>query len=258
MKDFLKITIFQSDIIWNNRSQNLDVFSTKMNKITDSDIVIFPELFDTGFVTDVNILQKDQTNLTKNWLIKTSAQHNLHIGATSLCYDKGKYYNRFFVASPNKEIFFYDKKHLFAIAGENKHISNGNKRTIVSIDNWRLNLLVCYDLRFPVWARYKNDYDVLIYPANWPVSRIDQWKALLIARAIENQAYTVGINRIGTDNHGFKYPGKSLIISPKGEIMYEAKENEQDIHTAIFDYSYLKKLRKNFPVLKDADNFNII
>ncbi|MBN2664082.1 MAG: amidohydrolase [Bacteroidales bacterium] len=257
MKDFLKFTIFQSDIRWNNKNQNLNIFSEALHKIPDTDIVIFPELFDTGFVTDVNILKKDENELSKSWLIKTAAMHNFYLGATSLYHENGKYYNRFFVASPHNKLFYYDKKHLFAIAGEADHISSGNKRTVINIDNWKLNLLVCYDLRFPVWARNKNDYDVLIYPANWPISRIAQWRALLIARAIENQAYTVGINRIGSDNHGFVYSGKSLIVNPKGEIIYEAKENKQDMYTATFDYNYLQKLRKNFPVLKDADDFLI-
>jgi len=257
MKEFLNFTIIQTDVEWNNKLDNLIKYSNILQNIFDTDIVIFPELFDTGFVTDVNILEKTYINFTKKWLINKASEHNFFIGASSLFSENDKFYNRFFVASPQKNLYKYDKKHLFAIAGEAEHISSGNKRTVINIDSWRINLLVCYDLRFPVWSRNKNDYDILVYTANWPVSRIEQWKTLLVARAIENQAYAVGVNRIGTDAHGYKYPGKSLIVSPKGEIIYEAKEFEPDIFTASFDYNYLQKLRGKFPVWKDADNFKI-
>ena len=161
---------------------------------------------------------------------------------------------------------FYNKRHLFKHAGEKNEFSRGDSNKIVSFDTstgsaaqkWKINLQICYDLRFPVWSRNTSDYHILVYVANWPKSRIDQWKALLNARAIENQSYVFGVNRIGTDGNGFNYPGKSLIISPKGEIIYEAKENEEDIYTAELDFDYLMKIRRNFPVLDDRDGFEVV
>lgn len=257
MKEFLKFSIAQTNILWNDKISNLERYKVILDNFNDTDIVIFPELFDTGFVTDVNILNIEQNNLTKNWLLNEAVARGFSIGATSIFNENNKFFNRFFFVNPDGTLDYYDKKHLFSIAGEDEFISYGNKRTIVKKDNWRINLLVCYDLRFPVWARNKNDYHILIYPANWPDSRIEQWKALLVARAIENQAYVVGVNRIGIDFHGFKYPGKSLIISPKGEIIYEAKVNEEDLFTTTFDFNYLTSLRKKFPVLNDADKFEL-
>ncbi len=258
MKDFIKISTFQYDIKWNDKISNINLIEDAFGTLPETDFVILPELFDTGFVTDVNILNETENNYTKSWLIETAAKFNFAIGGSSIYNENGKYFNRFFVAKPDNSLDFYDKKHLFAIAGEDKYISTGNFQKIINIDNWRVKLLVCYDLRFPVWARNNNDYDILVYVANWPIGRIEQWKALLIARAIENQAYTIGVNRIGTDAHGFNYPGKSLVVSPKGEVLYEAKENQQHINTITLDYNYLQKLRQKFPVLKDADRFTIL
>lgn len=257
MKELLKITVFQTNIIWNNKVKNLEKYDKKLMSVDDADLVLFPELFDIGFVTDTGILDKNKNEYTKNWLIKNSEKYSFAIGGTTIYKEKNKYFNRFYIAQPNGKIDFYDKKHLFAIAGE-VNISKGDFRKIINLKGWRINMLICYDLRFPVWARNKKDYDILIYPANWPLSRINQWKILLKARAIENQAYCIGINRIGKDENGFEYPGNSMIINPKGDVIFEAKNNSEDSFTATFDYNYLKKLRKNFPVLNDADNFQII
>lgn len=255
MKKNINIGIIQFNISWNDKSSNIGKIQEYISTLSnETDLILLPEMFDTGFVTDVSILNDDQNELTKEWILQTAKKNNTAIGGTIIIKDNGKYFNRFVFALADGTVYEYDKRHLFAISGENKYISNGNKRTIAKIYDWRFNLLICYDLRFPVWARNKQDYDVLLYPANWPISRIEQWKALLIARAIENQAYCIGINRTGIDEHGYQYPGMSLVINPKGEIMHQASDKDE-IFTVELDYEYFHKLRTNFPVIDDADKF---
>lgn len=258
MKKKLKITLFQTNIDWNNKLKNLFLYEKLLDKITTTDLALFPELFDTGFVTNVDILNKAHNKLSVNWLKQQSNKRKFSIGASSLFYESKRFFNRFMVCKPDENIEFYNKKHLFSISGEDEHISFGNERKIIKLNNWRLNLNICYDLRFPVWTRNKDDYDILIFIANWPTTRIAQWETLLKARAIENQTYVVGVNRIGVDANNYKYCGKSMVVNPKGEIMYQAKKDVQEIATVTLDFDLLQKLRTNFPVHKDADKFFIV
>lgn len=266
MNKKLKISIIQSDIVWLDRQKNLEIYSKLISKLANTDIVFLPEMFDTGFFIEPNKLDKKEKDVAIEWLKNISSNENIAIGGSTIVEENGKYYNRFIFANPNKPIEFYNKRHLFRLAGELNEFESGNYNKIVEFENsvssstqkWKINLQICYDLRFPVWSRNVSDYHILVYVANWPKSRIDQWKALLIARAIENQSYVFGVNRIGIDGNGFNYPGKSLIISPKGEIIYEAKENGEDIYTAELDFDYLMKIRRNFPVLDDRDEFEIV
>ena len=258
MKNILKISIIQSDIAWLNKQKNLEMYSDLINKIESTNIVFLPEMFDTGFYIEPNKLNKTEKNRTLEWMKKTSSNKNISIGGSSIIDEDNKFYNRFFFVKPDKSVEFYNKRHLFKHAGELNEYSRGNSNTIVILDNWRIDLQICYDLRFPVWSRNRNDYDLLIYLANWPERRNDAWKTLLKARAIENQAYVIGVNRVGNDGNNINYPGKSLIINPKGEIIYEAKENEQDIYTVELDFENLMKIRQKFPVLEDKDEFLIV
>lgn len=257
MKKNIKISIIQSDIAWNDKKQNLYFFSNLINSIPETDLIILPELFDTAFVTDINILDKSNNEMTLDWMKQIAKNKQTTIAGSTYYKENNLFYNRFFFAKNNSEIDFYDKRHLFSIANENNITTQGKKRKIINLYNFKILPLVCYDLRFPVWSRNKNDYDLLIYVANWPTSRINQWKSLLIARAIENQCYTIGVNRIGKDGNGFEYCGNSLIVSPIGEIIYQAKTNEQDIFTTELDLEYLINIRNKFPVLIDGDNFEI-
>lgn len=258
MKKKLKVTIIQSDVIWLEREKNLDLYSKFLDKISDSDIIFFPEFFDTGFYVEPSKLDANEDNKTINWLKQNANKRNFSIGASTAIREDGKFYNRFIIAHPDDKVDYYNKRHLFKHAGELNEYSPGLVQKTFNIDNWKIKPLVCYDLRFPVWARNTENYHILTYIANWPTSRIEQWKALLIARAIENQCYTIGVNRVGEDGNGFDYPGKSLIISPKGDIIYEAKNLDVDIFTAELDFDYLQNIRTKFPVLEDIDDFKIL
>ena len=161
---------------------------------------------------------------------------------------------------PNGQYGVYDKRHLFAYAEEDKHYESGGKRLIASVKGWKINLLICYDLRFPVWARQQineePEYDVLIYVANWPERRAEAWRSLLKARAIENQCYVIGVNRVGKDGKNILYAGESMVIDPLGEILY-SKKDEEDIFTIALDADHLKQVRERFPFWKDADPFHL-
>lgn len=183
---------------------------------------------------------------------------SIALAGSSLIRTQKGYKNRFLFCAPNKDIEFYDKRHLFSMAGENKFIQKGTENKIVEYKNWKINLQICYDLRFPVWSRNTSAYDLIIYVANWPQSRIKQWKALLIARAIENQAFVVGVNRIGKDGNGFSYSGNSLIINYNGDIIFEAPQNKTATQRIELNLEEMLNARKKFPVLGDADNFKII
>ena len=182
--------------------------------------------------------------------------------------EEGQYYNRLIWMQPDGRFGYYDKRHLFAYAEEDKHYSPGSKRLIASVNGWKINLLVCYDLRFPVWSRQSpisnsedgdengSEYDLLIYVANWPEKRSTAWKSLLQARAIENQSYVIGVNRIGKDGNGIEHSGDSMVVDPLGEILYHKKDQE-DIFTIALEKDQLNKIRSRFPFLRDADDFNI-
>ncbi len=257
MKEKLKISLIQFDIKWLKQSENFEYLSQKLDLVANSDIVFLPEMFDTGFCTQPQRIPNSKNNLSYEWLKKTVSDKKISLGGSTIFYENDCFYNRFFLINSEKDIYFYNKRHLFSLANETNNFVAGTQPTVANHENWKINLQVCYDLRFPVWSRNTNDYHVLVYVANWPTSRIAQWKALLVARAIENQCYTIGVNRIGQDGNGFNYCGNSLIINPKGEIMVETKENQEDICSAVLDFNYLNDSRKKFPVLRDADIFCI-
>jgi len=197
------------------------------------------------------------TGDTVLWLKEMAMKRNCAIAGSMIIKEDNKFFNRFIFVKPDGKLNYYNKKHLFRMANEHEHYSAGEKKVIVNYKGWRINLLVCYDLRFPVWSRNKNDYDLLIYVANWPTSRISQWNTLLAARAIENQAYIVGVNRIGSDGNNFNYSGSSQIINPKGEKLIDNNINKDIIETAELDYDSLIHYRENFSVYLDADDFEI-
>lgn len=254
----LKIKIVQNNIIWNDIPNNLIFYDNILKKTDDSDLVIFPEVFNTAFVTDISILNRNELKNSLNWIIEKAKFYSTAIATSIIVETEEGFRNRFIFAKPNGSHEFYDKRHIFSMAGENKFIQKGTKTKIVDYKNWKINLQICYDLRFPVWSRNNSDYDLMIYVANWPKSRTSQWKALLIARAIENQSYVIGVNRIGNDQNGFEYSGNSLIINYKGEIIHESPQYKEDFFSTELDFGKLHADRKKFPVLEDRDNFQII
>ena len=254
------------------------MFEKKIFSIEDrTEIIVLPEMFSTGFSMKPEMLAETMDGETVQWMKRISAEKNIILTGSVIIGQTGtvrpEYYNRLIWMLPNGQFGTYDKRHLFAFAGEDEHYTAGTKRLIASVKGWKINLQVCYDLRFPVWARQSPpllplergsggevgngpEYDMLIYVANWPERRSIAWKTLLAARAIENQCYVVGVNRVGNDGNNFYYSGDSMIMDPMGEVLYYMKD-EEDIFTLTLDKSHLDSVREKYPFWKDADPFSI-
>ena len=255
----LRISMIQSDIMWENTEENLCNYGKLLSRVAGkTDIAVLPEMCATGFSFQTKRLAETNDGKTISGMKKYAKDCNIAITGSFIASDDGNYYNRAFFLTPDGQEYYYDKRHLFRMAGEDKYFSSGTKRLIVNYLGWRICLMVCYDIRFPVWSRNTdNEYDLLIYVANWPEARIDAWKALLKARAIENMCYVCGVNRVGIDANDVRYNGNSRIYSPKGERIFEAENGKASIITGILGYENLESLRAKFPVWKDADKFEI-
>ena len=258
----LTITTIQSNLIWEEKSANLRLLEQKIIGIEEkTEIVVLPEMFSTGFSMKPEMLAETMDGETVEWMKRVSRENSIVLTGSIMIKEDGNYFNRLIWMLPNGQYGRYDKRHLFAFGEEDKHYSPGSKRLIASVKGWKINLLVCYDLRFPVWARQKKseagaEYDVLIYVANWPERRSHAWKTLLCARAIENQCYVVGVNRVGTDAKNILYSGNSLVIDPLGQVLYHMAD-EEDVNTITLQKEMLEDVRSKFPFWKDADSFNI-
>ena len=271
----LTITTIQSNIIWEDKAANLRMLEQKIAGIEEkTEVVILPEMFNTGFSMRPEVLAETMQGETVEWMKRVSRENGIVLTGSVMIEEAGNYYNRLIWMLPNGQYGHYDKRHLFAFGEEDKHYSPGNKRLIASVKGWKINLLVCYDLRFPVWARNKvfdstqtdnshtstslsaPEYDVLIYVANWPERRSHAWKTLLCARAIENQCYVVGVNRVGSDGKNIYHSGNSLVIDPLGQVLYHMAD-EEDVNTITLQKEMLEDVRSKFPFWKDADSFNI-
>ncbi|MGB0882811.1 MAG: amidohydrolase, partial [Vicingaceae bacterium] len=235
----LKVTIIQSELHWENVDHNLEMFAQKIEDINEpTDVIILPEMFNTGFSMDSERLAETTEGVTVNWMKNQAKKTGAALVGSLIIDEEAKFYNRLIWANPNGEIESYDKRHLFRMAGEHNHFSAGEERLIVNYKGWRICPLICYDLRFPVWSRNSSfchtersrsvfeesknvgpAYDCLIYVANWPAVRQQPWSKLLEARAIENQCYVVGVNRVGEDGNGIGYSGNSVVVDPKGEVI---------------------------------------
>ncbi|MEO6406193.1 MAG: amidohydrolase [Ferruginibacter sp.] len=261
----LTITIIQTKLLWENKEANLLVLEQKIESIPErTEIVLLPEMFSTGFSMKSEILAETMEGKTVFWMKEQASKNGVAITGSIIINEGDKFFNRLICMLPNGEYGYYDKRHLFAYANEDEHYSAGNKRLIASVKGWKINLQVCYDLRFPVWARHsisqeKNEpeFDVLVYVANWPEARSHAWKTLLCARAIENQCYVIGVNRVGRDGNEIYYSGNSMVIDPLGEVLYHMADDE-DIFTISLQKEHLAQVRSKYPFWKDADNFNII
>lgn len=258
----LIFTLIQTNLFWENPSQNLLMLSNKIESITAfKQVVILPEMFSTGFSMQPHKLAETMQGNCITWMKNEAKKHKIILCGSLMIKEDDKYYNRFIWMQPNGSFSFYDKKHLFAFAGEHEHYTAGKTPIITQANGLKIKPLICYDLRFPVWARQQTTikeelYDVLIYVANWPEKRSHAWKHLLIARAIENQCYVIGVNRVGADGNNVQYAGDSMIINPLGEIVYQ-KNNEEDIFTYTIDKAEIDKMRDQFPFYKGSDEFNI-
>jgi omega-amidase len=274
----LTITTIQSNLFWEDKEANLQMFEQKIKSITDkTEIVVLPEMFSTGFSMQPQLFAETMSGETVEWMTRLSNENGIVLTGSIMIEDEGEFYNRLIWMLPNGQYGYYDKRHLFAYGEEDKYYTPGNKRLIASVKGWKINLQVCYDLRFPVWARQqsnristpldapqkpfdsaqdKAEYDVLIYVANWPEKRSHAWKTLLCARAIENQCYVVGVNRVGDDGKNIHYSGNSLVIDPMGQVLYHMAD-EEDINTITITKEKLEEVRIKFPFLNDADEFII-
>lgn len=255
----LHFTLIQPDIAWEDKQANMKQYEDIIAGITGSKhIVVLPEMFSTGFSMAPERLAEPMDGTSVKWMTATAARYRCIIAGSLIIEEDGKYYNRMLWVQPDGRISSYDKRHLFAYADEDKHYSPGDKRVIVSVNGWRINLMVCYDLRFPVWARNQGDeYDVLLYVANWPEARSLAWRTLLQARAIENQCYVVGVNRVGKDGKGYNHTGESSVFGPLGEQLCELPP-VPTTHTIPLDNEELKKIRTKLPFLDDADKFILL
>lgn len=248
----MKATILQRDIIWADPSKNVQRANEAIDNNPGSDIYILPEMFSTGFCTNPEGIAESNDSDTLKWMKQKAAEINAAIAGSVAINEGNCYYNRFYFVKPDGEVAQYDKKHLFTYGGEHLRFTAGKDRVITEFRGVRILLEICYDLRFPKWSRNNGDYDMIIYVASWPTPRVDAWSALLVARAIENQCYVAGVNRVGTDP-SCQYCGGSVVIDPYGKTIATCAKGEECEASAIIDMEALEAFRKKFPVLNDAD-----
>lgn len=251
----LKITIVQADIFWEHKTANLEKYNKLLAATEPTDLIILPEMFTTGFSMEPEKLKESMDGPSVVWMQELAATKNAIVTGTLIIEEEGKYYNRCLWVYPGGTGFHYNKRHLFTMGNEPKHYESGTTRLIVEYRGWRFCPLICYDLRFPVWSRNNENYDVLIYMANWPASRHHVWKSLLVARAIENQCYCVGVNRTGNDGEGISYWGDSALVDAKGNATFSGLAEK--VETFTLNYTDLHEFRKRFPVLNDRDKFTL-
>ncbi|WPD75021.1 amidohydrolase [Dickeya fangzhongdai] len=252
----LKVTLLQQPLVWMDGPANLSHFDGLLGEITDRDLIVLPEMFTTGFAMEAAKSSMEQP-VVEAWLKQWAQRSNALVGG-SVAVQTGKgAVNRFLLADPLGRVYRYDKRHLFRMAGEHEYYQSGQTREIVEWRGWRILPLICYDLRFPVWSRNRQDYDLALYVANWPAPRALHWKTLLAARAIENQAYVAGCNRVGIDGNGHSYQGDSLIIDAQGAILASAPEHQPARLDAELSLETLQSYREAFPAWRDADKFGL-
>lgn len=253
----MKTALIQSPLYWEDPKQNRDYFEKKMQTVTeDSDLIVLPEMFTSGFTMRPENVAETMQGETITWLKVMAKTKNAAITGSLVIMEKGKFYNRMVFVFPSGEIQFYDKKHLFTLAGEEKVYTSGVQKIMVDYLGWKICLQVCYDLRFPVFSRNSEDYDLLIYVASWPKIRINAWDALLKARAIENMAYAIGVNRIGQDHSGYEYTGHSQVVDFLGNYIVAPVELESILYGELHKQKMLQT-REKLGFLNDRDAFEI-
>jgi predicted amidohydrolase len=260
----LNITFIQSNLAWKDHKANLSSFSAKIAHIAQqTDLIILPEMFNTGFVVQPQEIDKSAAPESLTWMKQTANQLNIPICGSMIVEEEEKYYNRFYWVLPNGDFETYNKRHLFSLGNEHLRFTKGTENITIEYKGWKIRPLICYDLRFPVWAKntfIDGDYafDLLIYAANWPAARSYAWKQLLVARAIENQCYVVGVNRIGLDGNQTPHQGDSGVIDSKGELISALVPNEESIQTIELNAADLMEYRSKFTVGLDWDDFRIL
>ena len=257
MQKQLNTFLIQTDLLWEDPAGNREQFDKKIGKIKDADLIILPEMFTSGFTMNPKPVAEKMNGESVNWMMKKAAEKNALLTGSLIIEEDNKYYNRLITAFPDGKISFYDKKHLFSYAKEDQIFTAGNKHLIIEYKGFRIMPLICYDLRFPVWARNIQDYDILIYVANWPVPRIGAWDLLLKARAIENMSYVIGVNRVGKDGNKIQYSGHSAVIDTYGKELLTFADAEEGVKSVKLDPEHIKKVRERFRFLNDRDSFKM-
>ncbi len=253
----MKIAIIQADLIWENSVTNRNKFEKKIDEIVEQvDLVILPEMFSTGFTMNPAAVAESMDGDTVSWMQSLAKAKNLAVTGSVVIKDKSQFYNRLLFVFPNGEIKSYDKRHLFNLAGEDKIYSKGKERVLIEYMGWKISPLVCYDLRFPVFSRNIDNYDLLLYIASWPQRRIYAWDALLKARAIENMSYTIGVNRVGIDGNGHQYSGHSQVLDYMGEYILAPEEAEK-VFLVELDKEKMLSVREKMGFLNDRDTFTL-
>jgi predicted amidohydrolase len=258
MNNSFKISLLQSNLYWEEVNKNLSHFERLISKISETDVILLPEMFNTSFCPKSNYLAEQMDGKTINWMKEISKQKKCAISGSLMIKENGKVYNRLLWISATGDIHTYDKHHLFSLIKEEETIAKGEARLIVDEEGWKICPLICYDLRFPVFSRNDVDYDVLIYLANWPVKRIDAWDTLLKARAIENQCYTIGVNRVGEDGNGVSFNGHTKVFDAFGKELFSATENKEEVLQIEISLDDLKLKRRQMNFLQDRDDFKLL
>jgi len=257
MKEALKICLLQCDLHWEDALKNRTKIDAYLAEVTGADIILLPELFSTGFSVASTHLAETMYGETLVWMKAQAKKKKTVLCGSVMIEDKERIFNRLLWVESNGRLLHYDKRHLFSLIEEDKHFTAGTERLIIEYEGWKICPMICYDLRFPVFARNDVDYDLLLYVANWPNTRISAWDVLLKARAIENQAYVIGLNRVGTDGFNAQYPGHSQVLDPEGDCISMAPEYEVGLVEVTLSKNHLLECRKRYPFLSDRDAFTI-
>lgn len=259
MNKDLRISMVQAEIFWEDKQRNLAHYQSLLRSLAgQTDLAVLPEMFTTGFSMNAQQLAEPTQGATIAQVKTWSREFEMAITGSFIAFEDNHYYNRGFFIEPDGKEYFYDKRHLFTFGKEDQTFTAGTKRLVVPYMGWNILIQICYDLRFPVWSRnVDNEYDLAIYMGSWPEARIEVWKTLLKARALENQAYICGVNRIGKDGIGLNYTGDSLLFDPKGLLLAGGDTTEEKLYTSVLSKENLTKFRQKFPAWNDADRFHL-
>ena len=254
----LRVSLIQSNIIWENVDVNLAHFSKKINQVKgQTDLIVLPEMFSTGFSMNPKSIAEPMNGKTMTWLMNQAISADAVVTGSFIATENGQYFNRLIWMQPDGQYSTYDKKHLFTLAKEHESYTAGTERLLVDYKGWKICPLICYDLRFPIWSRNNVGYDLLIYMASWPTPRINAWTSLLTGRAIENQVYTIGVNRIGEDKNQLNYSGASSVVDYTGKSLY-CTYDQEDVFTTELNFEKQKTFRQKLNFLADQDEFNLV
>jgi len=253
----IRISLVQADLKWEDKKANLERFDHTLSEISScTDVIVLPEMFTTGFTMKPQGLAEPVMGNTMQWMKEKAAQKNAVIAGSLIIDEKGNYFNRLIWMKPDGSFNYYNKRHLFTLSGEQEHYTRGTERKVFEWKGWRFFAQICYDMRFPVFNRYRGDYDCLLFVANWPVIRIDAWEPLAISRAIENQAWLVAVNRVGYDKNGIYHNGCSMAVNPFGKVVAETRDIETVMQVEL-DPEIMLKARNKLPFIHDKDDFEL-